>query len=70
MMRAAQGYQADTHTLAFSKSVFIYHMNAVCAVLQTAFCACRHKRKQRATPAERSAAHGDLPLQYQNHIPR
>lgn len=45
-------------------------MNVVCAVLQTAFCACRHKRERRELPAERSAARGNLPLQYQSHIPR
>ena len=53
-----------------SKGALIYHMNVVCAVLQTAFCACRHKRKRRELPAERSAARGNLPLQYQSHIPR
>lgn len=31
-------------------------MNVVCAVLQTAFCACRHKRKRREPPAEKDMA--------------
>ena len=29
------------------KGTLIYHINVVCAVLQTAFCACQHKRKRR-----------------------
>ena len=41
------------------KGALIYYMNVVCAVLQTAFCACRHKRKRRELPAERSAARGE-----------
>ena len=35
--------RACTPTLAFSKGALIYHMNVVCAVLQAAFCASRHK---------------------------
>ena len=55
--------------LLLSKGALIYHMNVVCAVLQTAFCASRHKRTGER-PAERRTAHGNLPLQYQNHLPR
>ena len=43
-----------------SKGALIYHMNVVCAVLQTAFCACRNKRNRRELPAERSAAWAQL----------
>ena len=50
--------------LIYSKDALIYHMNVACAVLQTAFCASRHKRTGER-PAERRTAHGNLPLQYQ-----